>query len=60
MSKNIMTVECNGDRYRIVPVEGSDKWFTIVKNSRQVKRIALDELFVDGELIDIENWFGIA
>jgi hypothetical protein len=43
-----------------VPVEGSDKWYTVTKDGRTTKRIACDELFLDGEVIDIENWFNIA
>lgn len=60
MSKNIMTVEQNGHTYRIVPVEGSDKWFTVTRDGRTTKRITHDELFLNGDLIDIEQWFNIA
>jgi len=60
MSKNIINVEQNGHTYRIVPVEGSDKWFTVTRDGKTVKRIAHDELFLGGDLIDIENWFNIA
>ena len=60
MSKNIMTVECNGDRYKIVPVEGTDGVYSVIKNNRQVKRITHDELFINGDMIDIEQWFNIA
>ena len=55
-----MTVEQNGHTYRIVPVEGSDTWFTVIKDGKRVKRITHDELFVDGDLINIEEWFNIA
>jgi len=60
MSKNIFSIEQNGHVYRVVPVEGSDKWYTATKDGRTTKRIAYDELFLDGEVIDIENWFNIA
>jgi len=60
MSKNIFSIEQNGHVYRVVPVEGSDKWYTVTKDGRTTKRIAYDELFMDGEVIDIENWFNIA
>lgn len=60
MSKNIMNVEQNGHTYRIVPVEGSDKWFTVTKDNKRVKRITRDELFIDGDLINIEEWFNLA
>ena len=60
MSKNIMTVDCGKNHYRIVPVEGTDGIYTVTKNNRQVKRITHDELFINGDLIDIENWFNIA
>jgi hypothetical protein len=60
MSKNIFSIEQNGHVYRVVPVEGSDKWYTVTKDGRTTKRIAYDELFLDGEVIDIENWFNIA
>lgn len=55
-----MTVEQNGHVYRIVPVEGSDKWFTVTRDGRTTKRITHDELFLNGDLIDIEQWFNIA
>lgn len=60
MSKNIFSIEQNGHVYRVVPVEGSDKWYTVTKDGRTTKRISYDELFLDGEVIDIENWFNIA
>jgi hypothetical protein len=60
MSKNIFSIEQNGHVYRVVPVEGSDKWYTVTKDGQTTKRIAYDELFLDGEVIDIENWFNIA
>ena len=60
MSKNIFSIEQNGHVYRVVPVEGSDKWYTVTKDGRTTKRIAYDELFLDGEVIDIENLFNIA
>jgi len=60
MSKNIFSIEQNGHVYRVVPVEGSDKWYAVTKDGRTTKRIAYDELFLDGEVIDIENWFNIA
>jgi len=60
MSKNIFSIEQNGHVYRVVPVEGSDKWYTVTKDGRTTKRIAYDELFLDGEVIDVENWFNIA
>lgn len=60
MSKNIFSIEQNGHVYRVVPVEGSDRWYTVTKDGRTTKRIAYDELFLDGEVIDIENWFNIA
>lgn len=60
MSKNVMDVECNGHHYKITPVENSDKWFTVIKDGKRVKRITYDELFVDGDLINIEEWFKLA
>ena len=33
-----------------MPVEGSDKWYTVTKDNRTVKRITHDELFLNGEL----------
>ena len=60
MSKNIINVEQNGHVYRIVPVEGSDKWFTVSRDRTTTKRIAHGELFINGDLIDIEEWFNIA
>jgi len=60
MSKNIMSVEQNGHVYRIVPVEGSDKWYTVTRDNTKVKRIQHDELFLNGDLIDIEVWFNMA
>ena len=60
MAKNIMTIEQNGHVYRVVPVEGSDKWYTVDRDGRTVKRITHDELFINGDIIDIEEWFKIA
>lgn len=57
---NVIRVEQNGHTYRIVPVEGSDKWFTVTKDGKRVKRITRDELFIDGDLINIEEWFNMA
>ena len=34
MAKNIMTIEQNGHVYRVVPVEGSDKWYTVTRDGR--------------------------
>ena len=55
-----MTVDQNGHTYRIVPIEGDDKWYCVVKDNRTQKRISHDELFVGDDIIDIENWFNIA
>ncbi len=60
MAKNIMTIEQNGHVYRVVPVEGSDKRYTITRDGRTTKRITHDELFINGDIIDIEEWFKIA
>lgn len=60
MAKNIINIEQNGHVYRIVPVEGNDKWYTVTKDGKTVKRITYDELFLDGDVIDIEEWFNIA
>jgi hypothetical protein len=43
MSKNIFSIEQNGHVYRVVPVEGSDRWYTVTKDGRTTKRIAYDE-----------------
>jgi hypothetical protein len=60
MSKNIMHIECDGHHYKVVPVEGTDGVYSVIKDGRRTKRITHDELFVDGDLIDIANWFEIA
>lgn len=60
MSKNIMRIEQDNHTYKVVPVEGEDGIYTVTKDGKQVKRITHDELFVDGDLIDIANWFEIA
>ena len=60
MAKNVMHIEENGHHYKVVPVEGTDGIYTVTKDGKRVKRITHDELFVDGDLIDIANWFDIA
>lgn len=60
MSKNVMTIEQNGHTYKVVPVEMTDGWYSVIKDNRKVKRIHHDELFVGEDIIDIEEWFNMA
>lgn len=59
MSKNIMNIEQNGHTYKIVPVEKSDGWYSVIRDNRMVKRINHNELFVGEEIIDIEEWWNM-
>ena len=60
MSKNIMHIEYGDHHYKVVPVEGTDGVYSVIKDGKQVKRITHSELFVDGDLINIEEWFNLA
>lgn len=60
MSRNVITVESNGHKYRIVPIEGSDKWYSVIQDGTRTKKITHDELFINGDLINIEEWFKIS
>ena len=60
MSKNIMHIECGDHHYKVVPVEGTDGEYSVIKDGRSTKRIHHDELFINDELIDIEEWFNLA
>lgn len=60
MKRNVINVECNDHSYRIVPIEGSDKWYNVIQDGTRVKQISHDELFINGDLINIEEWFKIA
>lgn len=60
MRRNVMTVDCNGHHYRIVPVEGSDKYYSVTQDGVRAKRITHDELFINGDIINIEEWFKLA
>lgn len=60
MSKNIMTVEQNGHIYKVVPVEGSDGEYIVIKDGVTPKKITHMELFVGEDIIDIEEWWNMA
>lgn len=60
MAKNVMNIEENGHHYKVVPVEGTDGEYSVIKDGRSTKRIHHDELFINDELIDIEEWFNLA
>lgn len=60
MSKNIMNVEQNGHTYKIVPVEKTDGWYSVIKDGKNVKRIHHEELFIGEDIIDVEEWFKLA
>lgn len=55
-----MNIEENGHHYKVVPVEGTDGEYSVIKDGRSTKRIRHDELFINDELIDIEEWFNLA
>lgn len=55
MSKNIFNFETNGHSYRIMPVEGSDSKYIVIRDGRQTRSIRRDELFVGDEV----NYNGI-
>lgn len=55
-----MHIECGDHHFKVVPVEGTDGVYSVIKDGRSTKRIRHDELFINGELIDIEEWFNLA
>ena len=55
-----MHIEYGDHHYKVVPVEGTDGVYSVIKDGKQVKRITHSELFVDGDLINIEEWFNLA
>lgn len=57
---NVIRVEQNGHEYRVVPIADEAGWYTVTKDGGRTKRINQDELFLNGDLIDIEVWFDIA
>jgi len=60
MAKNVMNIEENGHHYKVVPVEGSDGEYIVIRDGVTTKRITHDELFVGEDIIDIEEWFNLA
>lgn len=57
MKQSAIVVEQNDHIYRIIKIEGSDKWYNVVRDGTVVKKITEDELFINGDLINIEEWF---
>ena len=55
MSKNIIRIEQNGHVYRVVPVEGSDTKYIVIRDGRATRQTTRDELFVGDEV----NYNGI-
>jgi len=56
-SKSAIVVEQNDHTYRIVKVEGDNNLYNVVRDKTNVKQITEDELFINGDLINIEEWF---
>lgn len=59
MSKNIFNFEANGHNYKVVPVEGSDTKYIVIRDGRATRQTTRDELFVGDEVNynDIINLF---
>ena len=55
MSKNIFNFEKDGHKYRVVPIEGSDSKYIVIRDGRQTRRITYSELFIGDEV----NYDGI-
>lgn len=55
MSKNIFNFEADGHSYRVVPVEGSDSKYIVIRDGRQTRSIQKEDLFVGDEV----NYDGI-
>lgn len=60
MAKNVMHIDCGEHTYKVVPVEGSDGEYIVIRDGVTPKRITHDELFVGEDIIDIEEWFSLA
>ncbi len=50
MSKNIFNFEANGHSYKVVPVEGSDSKYSVIRDGRQTRNIQREDLFVGDEV----------
>lgn len=55
MSKNTFNFEKDGHNYRIVPVEGSDSRYIVIRDGRQTRNITREDLFVGDDV----NYDGI-
>lgn len=60
MAKNVMHIDCGKHKYKVLPVEGSDGEYIVIKDGVTTKRIHHNELFVGEDIIDIEEWFNLA
>ena len=50
MSKNIFNFEANGHRYRVVPIEGSDSKYIVIRDGVTTRQITREDLFVGDEV----------
>ena len=50
MRRNVITVDCNGHH----------KYYSVTQDGVRAKRITHDELFINGDIINIEEWFKLA
>ena len=50
MSKNIFNFEDNGHSYKVIPVEGSDSKYIVIRDGRQTRNIQRENLFVGDEV----------
>lgn len=55
MSKNIFNFEAGVHRYRVIPVEGNDDKYIVIRDGRQTRSIQREDLFVGDEV----NYNGI-
>lgn len=55
MSKNVFNFEADGHTYKVVPVEGSDSKYSVIRDGRQTRSIQREDLFVGDEV----NYNGI-
>lgn len=55
MSKNIFDFEADGHSYKVVPIEGSDSKYSVIRDGRKTRNIQREDLFVGDEV----NYDGI-
>ena len=55
MSKNIFNFEADGHTYKVVPVEGSDSKYSVIRDGIATRQTTREDLFVGDDV----NYDGI-